>query len=383
MPDDREKPKVTLSSNSNEPSANQGYWSALDGKPLWSPPNFEQTPQLGDRYPRSALWQEIAQIAEKTYGAETTEPEVERAAMLASQSANPMHPRDRRFYLAVAIATIAAGLAVSCFLAGASGQLAWTWVIGGIVVGLGVTVLAAFDALDKPILSIRYSSSILTAVVTLTWLLIGWQTWITFYPQVYAKAQPDAEALDTRPFGGKFDGITKRATSGAQVLVAPRQPVVQDPPPRPYSQQVGVTCAYNLLATANAFWSRAPRGTAVLITGAQENAQLTYNLSATFSLKSAELTKSTKIDYPVITGGPNNSVDMDAPRLIPSDQNGIIIHGGDPQDILRSSWGYYFLIRRTSKVPDGLAEYYKVPSIVWIEVGPGNPWTNPTACSAG
>src|ERR1700682_1843771 len=108
-----------------------------------------------------------------------------------------------------------------------------------------------------------------------------------------------------------------------------------------------------------------------------------HNLSAAFSLGSTELKKSTKIDYPVIMDGPNNSVDKDAPRLIPTDQNGIIIHGSDPQDTLKTRWSYHFLVRRTSKVPDGLAEYYKVPSIVWIEIGPGNPWTNPTACSAG
>jgi hypothetical protein len=294
-----------------------------------------------------------------------------------------MHPRDRLFYVVLAWGTIAAGLIVASLIAGASGQLSWTWAIGGIVAGLAGMVLVTLYALDKRAALPRYlplyrylrPTPIMIGIAALTWLLIGWQTWLTLHPQ--------DDPYDTRPFGGKFDEIMRRAKSSPQVFVTPRQPVVEDPPFRPYSQQVGVTCAYNLLAAANAFWSRAPRGTAVLITGARENAQLMYNLSATFSLGSTELKKSTKIDYPVFMDGPNNTVDMDAPRLVPTDQSGIIIHGSDPQDTLKTNWGYYFVVRRTSKVPDGLAEYYKVPSLVWIEIGAGNPWLDRPSCSAG
>jgi hypothetical protein len=57
MSDEKDKPQVTLPSNSNGPPANHGNWSMLDGKPLVSPPDLDHTPQRGDdRYLRSDLY---------------------------------------------------------------------------------------------------------------------------------------------------------------------------------------------------------------------------------------------------------------------------------------------------------------------------------------
>jgi hypothetical protein len=80
---------------------------------------------------------------------EQSQQSAEKQAVQPSQPANPMHPRDRRFYVAVALATVAAGFALSCFVAGASKQLDWIWAICGIVVGLLLTILATLDALEK------------------------------------------------------------------------------------------------------------------------------------------------------------------------------------------------------------------------------------------
>jgi hypothetical protein len=137
---------------------------------------------------------------------------------------------------------------------------------------------------------------------------------------------------------------------------------------------------------AKAFWSLSPKGTGILITGAKENEQLRRNLFATVQIglmEQKKLDPNNFADSGIWFDGPNNTSDLDAPRLNPTDQNGIIIHGNDPQDILRMRLSGHFVVRRTSKVPEGLAEYYKVPSIVWIEIGPGSPWANPTSCSAG
>jgi hypothetical protein len=41
-----------------------------------------------------------------------------------------------------------------------------------------------------------------------------------------------------------------------------------------------------------------------------------------------------------------------------------------------------FYYAPTPKTTDGLASYYKLDNVLWIEIGPGSPWKpDPTICS--
>ncbi|MBR0848730.1 hypothetical protein JQ543_13330 [Bradyrhizobium diazoefficiens] len=199
---------------------------------------------------------------------------------------------------------------------------------------------------------------------------------------IYTKSQLDAavsEALD--PLQKALDAAIKQRNAAVSAeQSASLQRSTQAPA---YPQAFGTTCALNLTSVASDFWSRSSRGTAVLITAAPGNQSLQRNLLGTFEIGTRNVLDLRPEGGKILIDGPNNSLDMDAPRLPSSDQNGIIVHGEDPEETLKINWSNYFVVRRTSKVPEGLAAYYKVPSIVWIEIGPGSPWVNPTSCSAG
>ncbi|WP_316196114.1 hypothetical protein [Bradyrhizobium sp. SZCCHNRI3052] len=314
---------------------------------------------------------------------------------IGSNSPDPLPPRVRRYYLAVAFATVAAGLVVSCFIAGASKQIDWTWAICGIAVGLLLTVLATLDALEKRIPFIDNTGPIAVGIAAATWLLIGWQTWIVFHSptQGYTQAQLDGavtKALD--PVQKTLDAEIKQRNAAVTAEQNANRQLAQLTQSHaqifPFPQAFGTTCALNLTSIASAFWDRAPEGAGVLITAAPGNDELKRNLLGTFSIAWSKHVQSDPKRFDnnksrMFLDGPNNAVDIDAPRLAASDKNGVIIHGGDPQETFRTGWINYFVVRHTSKVPEGLAEYYKVPSIVWIEIGPGDPWTRPFSCSAG
>ena len=167
----------------------------------------------------------------------------------------------------------------------------------------------------------------------------------------------------------------KRETLSLQEQLAkPKEQIAS--PPR-YEQFFWTTCAINLLSVGRSFWERSPKGTALLITASPDNAVFMKNLSATFAIDVKSMFGGGPSNVgTLLSGGPNYEVELDAPRITKSDQRGITIHGDDPGDTLRISYGNNFVVRHTSKVPDGLAEYYKVPSVVWIDIGPGDPWTN-------
>jgi hypothetical protein len=224
VPDEKDKPQVTLSSNSNEPpAASAGGWSRLDGKPLWSPPNLEHTPQQGDRFP----WQDdLAEVAEKTYRPDTTEPEVE----------NRMHPLDRRFYVILLWAGIPVALIASCLLAWASGQLPREWAIAGIIIGLLGMAAATYYALEVGPPSPRYPGPIILSIAALTWLLVGWQTWIGFHTQVqgYTQAQLDSAVSEAeRTLQSKLDETIRQRDADTAVTVHRARKLPEPVPPAP------------------------------------------------------------------------------------------------------------------------------------------------------
>ena len=59
-----------------------------------------------------------------------------------------MHPKDRRFWLAILWAgSIGGALAVGCYIAWASGQMPWQAAVPGIAVGLLVPLHSDYDSL--------------------------------------------------------------------------------------------------------------------------------------------------------------------------------------------------------------------------------------------
>jgi hypothetical protein len=79
---------------------------------------------------------------------------------------------------------------------------------------------------------------------------------------------------------------------------------------------------------------------------------------------------------------PNYQRDIDAPRLVATDLSGIVLHGDAAGlAIVRLFFERCFFTRLTSKVPEGLADFYKVRSVVWVEIGKGLPWQHPTLCA--
>jgi hypothetical protein len=72
---------------------------------------------------------------------------------------------------------------------------------------------------------------------------------------------------------------------------------------------------------------------------------------------------------------PNYDVHIDAPQLIDSGYSGLIIHGlSDAQELIDNFFRDCFATRQATKTIDGLAQYYKVNNVVWIEIGKGSPW---------
>jgi hypothetical protein len=68
-------------------------------------------------------------------------------------------------------------------------------------------------------------------------------------------------------------------------------------------------------------------------------------------------------------------VDLDAPKVVMTTHNGITLHGDDPPpNHFQIGFGQHFVLRKTSQVPSGLAEHYKVPKLIWIDIVPITEW---------
>jgi len=105
----------------------------------------------------------------------------------------PMHPRDRRLYVILAWTAIPAALFAGCFIAWGSGQLPGSWAIVGMLVGIVGMAIGTVYALEKKAPLPRSPGPIMFGIAVLTWLLIGWQTWLYSHSPVqgYTRAQLD------------------------------------------------------------------------------------------------------------------------------------------------------------------------------------------------
>jgi hypothetical protein len=106
-----------------------------------------------------------------------------------------MHPRDRRLYVILAWTAIPAALIVGCFIAWGTGQLSGLWASVGVIVGLAAMFVATLYALEKKAPAARYPGPIIVGIAVLTWLLVGWQTWLAFKPSQTSQPQTGPQVL--------------------------------------------------------------------------------------------------------------------------------------------------------------------------------------------
>ena len=113
---------------------------------------------------------------------EQSERSSEKAIVPANpETASPMHPRDWRlfFYLGIpaALAVTIFGVGLGAFIAGSP-----HWGFGLCAPSAGVLGVMAVYLLDKKPKTLKppYPFVALTGIAVLTWIFIGWQTWLFF-----------------------------------------------------------------------------------------------------------------------------------------------------------------------------------------------------------
>ena len=181
-------------------------------------------PPTGDIIPTPAAMENMKRgIEQRERSSEKT------VADPAPETTSPMHARDRRFYVILAWSAIPAALIVGCFIAWGGGQLPWYWAVSGIVMGLLGMCAATLYALEKKAPSPRYPGPIIIGIAVMTWVLIGWQTWLAFHSPVqsYTQAQLDssveaAKAKATAPIQAQLDTVTRQRDAALADVVALR-----------------------------------------------------------------------------------------------------------------------------------------------------------------
>jgi hypothetical protein len=225
--DDQDKPHVTQSSNSDAPPT--AYFRVYSKPPGPGEPGYSEDVR---RDVKDAIEQLKAKLPGEEFAnlakmAQQPSPLMKSAEGVLSgigrSMSTPMHPRDRRFYLAVAFATVAFGFALTCLIAGASKQLDWIWAICGIVAGLLLVVLATLDALEKRVPFVGNTAPITIAIAAVTWLLIGWQTWVSF-SHGPTQAQQDAAVSEAKSaVQSKLNEAIKQRDESSNELASARR----------------------------------------------------------------------------------------------------------------------------------------------------------------
>jgi hypothetical protein len=131
------------------------------------------------------------------------------------QPSGPMHAKDRRFWV---VLTIWAGIAVGAISTGVGAFISGSphWGFGLCAVGLVGAAVATLHLLETKPSSPRLSrvNILMVLIACLTWLFIGWQTWLWLHSpaQGYTQSQLDgAVALATKPLQDQLAQATKDA----------------------------------------------------------------------------------------------------------------------------------------------------------------------------
>lgn len=154
----------------------------------------------------------------------------------ATETASPMHTRDRRFYVYLAAPmAIAVGAVVLGIQSFVSGSPHWGF-------GLCVGGLLAVCAMAAQILEIKakplkppYGFGALIGIAMLTWIFVGWQTWLWFHTptQGYTQAQLDEAVAKAKAQPSGFtqqqvDEKISAATAQLKVQVSQLQAALAD-----------------------------------------------------------------------------------------------------------------------------------------------------------
>jgi hypothetical protein len=154
--------------------------------------------------------------------------------------------------------------------------------------------------------------------------------------------------------------------------------VVQIARPPLFRQRMGPVSVYNAITEAHSIWSTlAASHTGLLITFAQENGGMSSDLFNILNLGRTGFNETF-----LTMEAPNRQQNLDAPILQSSERSGIVLHADEQtQRTMKTFLERCFTVQYTTRIPDGLASYYKVPSIAWIEIGKGNPWPGTSVCT--
>jgi hypothetical protein len=284
----------------------------------------------------------------------TTGMVVPEQAGVGPSSGQPMHPKDRWLLLMVA------------------------WGAGSVFVGAIAMIAATLHLLEKKAHAPRYPGPILIGAAVLTWLLIGWQTWLAFHQPVqgYTQAQVDAAVSTAKAsVQTKLDEAladSKNAKAQLERKLAASQPAS---PPTPTLGRTAWSNLFNGFTRSGQLQQLS--GWWVIVTAPAENSEAEKELTNLFMLASS-ISKTLRL-----AGLPDYSQDLDAPRLEGKALRGITVHGrNDAADFIAAILSSCFLVLRTAEIPSGLFDYYHRQSstvfpedkFVWLEIGNGSPW---------
>lgn len=169
-----------------------------DPKPLFPEPHKPRT-RLADVWPLASAHETARAIGE---AAMSNRPDF--VPPPPQNTASPMHPKDRRFWVVLGIwAAIAVGAlstGIGAFISGSP-----HWGAGLCAVGFVGAVMATLHLLETKRSALRYShvNFLMALVALITWAFIGWQTWIWLHPstqtiQGYTQAQRDDDVVKAK-----------------------------------------------------------------------------------------------------------------------------------------------------------------------------------------
>jgi hypothetical protein len=279
----------------------------------------------------------------------------------------------------------------------------WHWA----VVMIGIGAAGVFYSVDRPPASsiapvitapfLPRPTPLWTGMMLLTWIALGYGIFRQFEsprrepsePPVSSDSQrPSITTADLDALNDKLrtanneisslqrqrDSAQRKADTAEQQLADMQRQLAVMPQSPQYPREIGPVNVMNAISAAGALWRElSATGTAMLVTSTQDNDQLRNNLYSIL-VSGVAMYKTGQVGK--ILRPPNYDVDIDAPRLPESEYSGIIIHSPIDYQEIQNVFSC-FTIRKASKNVEGLANFYKVPSILWIEIGKGSPWRPP------
>jgi hypothetical protein len=220
------------------------------------------------------------------------------------ESGPPMHKRDRVLYLVIAWSAIPAAAVVAGFVALSSNLPHWG--AGLIVAGALGMGGASLHVLEKRPPSLgRYPGRLVIAVAALTWLSVGWQTWLAFHQpqQGYTQAQLDkaieqATTKAAAPIQSQLDAALSDLARARSPQVNANQGAVQPVGYPGIDMQIG-----SMLWDKNLYWGATGTGTSTLMAFAYIRGRNTSN--SAIQLKGASISSElTGLNQPLMVNIP-------------------------------------------------------------------------------